>query len=320
MRILIIRLSAIGDIFQTFTVARDLRIKYPKATLDWLVDDKFTNVAKMCADVDNVISIPFKQWKKNPLSLIYNILTFKRDLKKSGNRYDLILETHGLLKPALFARFLFKGKVLGLDKKSANDGVIASFFYNNIFRVSRDNVAIIRFRGLASKALGTDNKKPHSISLNCINNSFNFVNYIVLLHGTSKASKKLKIEDWAKICNYILVNTDKNLVMTHADDSESDFCKKLSDNLSSDRFYILDTVSFETFAKVIDDSEMVVGLDTGFTHLANLMNKKVIGIYKDSNPNHVGLLESKIAKNFDYRCNPVNTDEINQNISKILSL
>ena len=320
MRILIIRLSAIGDIFHTFTVARDLRVKYPKATIDWLVDDKFTNVAKMCADVDSVISIPFKQWKKKPLSLIHNILLFKREMQSRGNKYDAILEMHGLLKQAIFSKLLFKGKVYGLDNKSASDGAIASVFYNFRFRVSRDNVAIVRFRDLCAKALGTDNKKPHSIFLNDINNSFDFVNYIVLLHGTSKESKKLKIEEWTKICKYILVNTDKNIIMTYASDSEKDFCNSLADNICSNRLHILDTVSFETFAKVIDTADMVIGVDTGFTHLANLMNKKVIGIYTDSNPNYGGLFESKIAKNLDYRCNPVNADEINQNISKILTL
>ncbi|APC96520.1 lipopolysaccharide heptosyltransferase I [Francisella frigiditurris] len=318
MRILIIRLSAIGDIFHAFTVARDLREKFPKATIDWLVDEKFEDVARLCADIDNIIPIPFKKWRKKPLSLIQNLLEFRRELKQKGNRYDYILETHGLLKPALFAKFLFKGEILGLDSKSANDSVFASVFYKKKFRVSRDNIAIVRFRELASKAFNTNIKKPYQVLISSEAKDIDIKDYILLLHGTSKDSKKLSQEDWQNISKGILKNTDKNILVTYTDDKEKQLCDFLKTNLDNSRFIVLDTLGFKDFVKVVEKADLVLGVDTGFMHLANLLNKKVIGIYKDSNPNYVGLYESDIAKNLDYRCKSIRVEEINENISELI--
>ncbi|MFC4892362.1 lipopolysaccharide heptosyltransferase I [Pseudofrancisella aestuarii] len=320
MRILIIRLSAIGDIFHAFTVARDLREKFPKATIDWLVDEKFENIVKLCTDIDNVISIPFKKWKKKPLSLIQNLLEFKRNLKQKGNRYDFILEAHGLLKPALFAKFLFKGEIYGLDSKSANDGFFASVFYDKKFKVSRDNVAIVRFRELASKAFNTNIKKPYQISISSEVKDIDIKDYILLLHGTSKDSKKLSQENWQAITRYILKNTNKNILVTYTNEEEKQLCDSLKVFLNDSRFVVLDTLEFKDFISVVEKADLVLGVDTGFVHLANLFNKRVIGVYKDSNPNYGGLLESKIAKNLDYRCKAVNIEEINENVAELIKV
>ena len=117
LKILIIRLSSIGDIFHTFTLLPDIKQKYPNAEIDWLVDESFKGIAELSPLINKVISIPLRKWKKNKLSWLYNLIKFRNSI--NHEQYDYIIDTQGLIKSAFLAKFLFKGKIYGLDRKSA---------------------------------------------------------------------------------------------------------------------------------------------------------------------------------------------------------
>ena len=78
LKILIIRLSSIGDIFHTFTLLPDIKQKYPDAEIDWLVDENFKGIAEVSPLINKVISIPLRKWKKNKLSWVFKLIKFKK--------------------------------------------------------------------------------------------------------------------------------------------------------------------------------------------------------------------------------------------------
>ena len=68
--------------------------------------------------------------------------------------------------------------------------------------------------------------------------------------------------------------------------------------INSDKVYVPDnTIDFATLTKMITNAEFIFGVDTGLIHLANALNKKLIAIYVDTNPDKTGIFESHIAKN-----------------------
>ncbi len=100
-KILIIRLSAIGDTIHTIPLAFALKKAYPGCTVDWVVEDKAKHFVKNNPVVDNCFIIPRKKWKKRGFSL-KNLIEFFiiiKNIKKKN--YDIVIDTQQLLKSAI---------------------------------------------------------------------------------------------------------------------------------------------------------------------------------------------------------------------------
>ncbi|MBX9598472.1 MAG: lipopolysaccharide heptosyltransferase I [Burkholderiales bacterium] len=295
-KILIIRLSSIGDILHTMTVLPDIKNKLPNCEIDWLVDANFEGVVKLASLVDNVISIPLRKWKKNKLTWLYNILKFKKITKLK--QYDYIIDTQGLIKSAFLAKLLFSGPVYGLDNKSAREK-FSSLFYNYKYEVKQNNVAVIRLRGLISKIFELDTDlKDYKFLVDTLEAPLKFKNdYVLLLHGTSKDNKKWDLDNWIKLINWFIEHIDENIVVTYSNSEELNFVNKLAKKITNDRFVVIDKLNFAELSGLIKKSSLVIGVDTGFTHMANLLRIPTIAIYLHSKPSYVGIVESNIAFN-----------------------
>ncbi|MDD3265580.1 MAG: lipopolysaccharide heptosyltransferase I [Burkholderiales bacterium] len=296
MRILIIRLSSIGDIFHTFTVLPDIKKTNPNVTIDWLVDENFTGVANLSPLIDNVIPIPLRKWKKNKFTWFNKLANFKKTL--SNTKYDYIIDTQGLIKSAMLSKYLFDGYVFGLDRKSAREP-IASLFYDFTYNVNQNNIAVPRLRGLIAKIFNLKHDlRKIDFQYKSEDCGINFVNgYILFLHGTSKENKKWSLENWTELSNWVINNSNKQIVITYSNQAEYEFAISLISNLNSERITLIEKLSFTKLADLIVKSDVVIGVDTGFTHFANLTHTPTIAIYLASDPGYVGILESDIAKN-----------------------
>ena len=95
-RILIVRLSAIGDVIHTMPVACALRERFPKAMLSWVVEDRAAELLRGHEAIDELIVLPHG-WLKSP-RIIWQL---RRRLRAS--RFDVALDAQGLTKSAVAA-------------------------------------------------------------------------------------------------------------------------------------------------------------------------------------------------------------------------
>lgn len=319
LRILIIRLSSIGDIFHTFTILPDLKQIFPNSTIDWLVDDGFKGIAELSPLIDNVIPIPLRKWKKSKLTWLANVIRFKKSLAKV--KYNYIIDTQGLIKSAILTKYLFNGMVYGLDKKSAREP-LSSYFYDFTYNVDQNDVAVPRLRGLIAKIFNLQHDlRKIDFQFKHEDCNINFTDgHVLFLHGTSRENKKWSLSNWISLSNWLITNTNKQIVLTYSNQSEHDFAISLINKLNSYRITLVDKLSFTKLADLIVRADLVVGVDTGFTHFANLSGRPTIAIYLASNPNYVGMLESDIAKNLGGKGMQVSIDEVIDNIKKDIKL
>lgn len=313
LRILIIRLSSIGDIFHTFTILPDIKKIFPNATIDWLVDDGFKGVAALSPLIDTVIPIPLRKWKKSKLTWLFNLIKFKKSLPNI--KYDYIIDTQGLIKSAILAKYLFNGFVFGLDRKSAREP-LSSLFYDFTYTVNQNDIAVPRLRGLIAKMFNLQHDlRKIDFPYKCEDCEITFANgHVLYLHGTSKENKKWSLENWLSLSNWIIENTNKQIVLTYSNQEEHDFALNLIAKINNERIKLIDKLSFAKLADLIAKSDLVVGVDTGFTHFANLVGRPTIAIYQASNPNYVGVLESDIAKNLGGKGVLVSVQDVIDNI------
>ena len=97
MKILVIRLSSIGDIILTTPVLKAFKEKYPETSIDFLVLDKFKDSIEGVPYIDNVIL--FNKEKNDGL---HNMEKFGKELKKNG--YDYIFDLHSKIRSKVISK------------------------------------------------------------------------------------------------------------------------------------------------------------------------------------------------------------------------
>jgi heptosyltransferase-1 len=120
MKILIVKLSSLGDVLHNLPIVCDLRAQDPDAQIDWVVEEGYvglleplktiisttSTVAPSFAGIDRIIPLAFRRWKKalkhgEFIRSIQEYIVFKEQFKSGMfSDYDLIIETQGLLKSA----------------------------------------------------------------------------------------------------------------------------------------------------------------------------------------------------------------------------
>lgn len=107
LKILVIRLSAIGDVIHCLPAAAILKRAFPHAELVWLVEPFSAQLLKENPGVDRVIVFPAKLWLKeagNPArwsASVKEASQFFKDLR--DERFDLALDMQGLFKSGMLA-------------------------------------------------------------------------------------------------------------------------------------------------------------------------------------------------------------------------
>ena len=152
-RLLFVKTSSLGDVVHNCPAVSDAARAAAGAAIDWVVEEAFADVAAMHPQVRRVIPVAVRRWRSalwSPRAWA-EIGAFRRALREE--RYDLVIDTQGLLKSALLARAA-RGQRHGMDAASAREP-IAARFYDVRHAVARGQHAVERNRQLTAAALGS---------------------------------------------------------------------------------------------------------------------------------------------------------------------
>ena len=114
MRVLVVKLSSLGDIIHTLPALSDAVTAVPKIRFDWAVEEAFAEVPRWHAGVDIVIPIAQRRWRKRPLHDRH--WSEWNEARKALHRqhYDAVIDAQGLMKSAFVARVV-KAPRYGMD-------------------------------------------------------------------------------------------------------------------------------------------------------------------------------------------------------------
>ena len=295
-KILIIRLSSLGDVIHTFPMVYDIKKNKPEYEIDWLVDENFKDIVKLTPNVNKIISIPLRRWKANKIAAIFEFIKWKKSIK--DRNYEHIIDAQGLVKSAIFTK-IFKGIVHGLGKYSIKEK-LANRFYNYSYETGREYLATTKNRLLASQIFG------YKIDIEKVNFGLTFkskVNpikpkYVVFFHATSKDSKKYSKNNWATLADYLVKVYNLDVVLPYGNADEKLDAESIKNIAESSKITVCERIlNYNEIADLITHAQFIFGVDTGLIHLANALNKKLIAIFTDSDPQKTGVFESGIAKN-----------------------
>ena len=145
MKILVVRLGALGDIVHAVPAVAALRRRHPAARIDWIVDERHRAAVDLVQGVDAIISIdPSKRWRGLPRVV--------RRLR--ADRYDVALDFQGLLKSAVLAELSGAARVIGFERSAVRERA-AAWFYDEHVQIGPGRHVIEKNLQLAA-ALGAD--------------------------------------------------------------------------------------------------------------------------------------------------------------------
>ncbi|TAM46984.1 MAG: lipopolysaccharide heptosyltransferase I [Gammaproteobacteria bacterium] len=287
-RILLIKTSSLGDVVHNLPVASDIATRLPGAILDWVAEEAFADIPALHPSVSSVLPVATRRWRKTlgRAATWREMRRFRRRLQ--SHTYDVVLDTQGLVKSAVIAR-LARGVRCGQDKTSAREP-LAARFYDRAYPVARGRHAVVRNRELAALAFGyamPTTPPDYGLVLPAEPLPPELArDYVVCLHGTSRASKLWPPAHWVAFADALL---QKGLtpLLPWGDNAERARAEAIHAACPGVR--VLPRMSLRGLAVVLGHARAVVGVDTGLLHLAGALDRPVVGIYTGSDPQLTGV-------------------------------
>jgi len=289
-RLLIVKTSSMGDVVHAAPLAADLARRHPSAAIDWLVEESFAAIPRMHADVDRVITVAVRRWRRSPLAAATRreVRAAKEQLR--AHRYGAILDCQGLLKSAWMARWA-SGPRWGFDRASAREP-LAALLYTHAVAVPRDLHAIARNRALGQAACGTDTAAPAKFGLRATAIAggewleATSAPYAVLLTNASRATKRWPDDRWRALARELHARGLRSLLFAGSAAEERDTQRRAEGMADA---WVAPRCGIDTVAAVLARARLVVGLDTGLSHLAAALGAPTVGIFCDYDPRLVGI-------------------------------
>jgi len=207
MRIVLIRLSALGDIVHTWPLAVALRAARPDAHLTWVVEERLRPLVDGHPAVDCVLTADTRGWRRRPFDAATRagIAMLRTRLHELGP--DLALDPQGVVKSALVTRWTGAAERIGLARPWRRER-LAGLAYTATLPGSRDQRHVVASNLELVRAVGATPPSPlpapdgRWLLARCAGRPSPVAAlppYLALLPGAGRADKLLPVEDLAEV-------------------------------------------------------------------------------------------------------------------------
>ena len=286
MKIAIVKLSAMGDIIHAMVALQYMKQADPSLQVDWIVEKVFVPILEGNPHIDNILPVNLKAIKKDKKAFFSQLRLVKEYAK---NNYDLVIDAQGLIKSAITAKILAKNRA-GFSKKSIREG-IASYLYTQKIDIAYDANTIDRNAKVMSQPLGFD------ITQEMILNKEPFLFYtqdkvldtylskekknIIFVIGSTWESRNYPKEKFAEISNGL----EENILIAWGTEDERSRAEWIAKH--SEFATVLPKINLNALKAIIGKSDLLIGNDTGPTHMAWGLNIPSITIFGPTPVNRV---------------------------------
>lgn len=307
-RILIVKLSAVGDVVMSLPFLAAVKRRFPQARVHWLVEEAASDIVLGRPELDRVIVSPrksaFKDLKKGRFRTGGAALA---DLwrRLRAEEYDLAVDLQGLFKSGILISLARTGRRIGFDRTRE-----ASHFFLNekLPPYDPDRHALLRYLDVAHY-LGADPSWP--VDFHMPRDPAAASRARALLSGLSRpliavnpgakwATKLWPAAHWRALVKRLAASRD--VVITGGPDE-----KALARDAAGEA-EVLDLTGktdLKTLAEVLREADLVVCPDTGPMHLAAAVDTPVVALFGPTSAHRTGPYGSgHVVLTADVDCRP----------------
>ncbi len=283
MKIAIVRLSALGDIIVGAVFLAAIKERFTNAQIEWFVDERFSAILEHSPYIDKLHPIALKSVLTtfNPLKI------FKLFKSLRAYEYDIVIDMQGLIKSALITQMLKAPKKVGFDCASAREG-LSAFFYSQKVSIAYNESILKRNFTLLSHALNLPQKEiseglnsrskvfsyQDSPKIDALNLNENKLKILFVLE-TSKINKTYPIERFKELA--LALENFQICLLWHASEDKA---TALYGALKNQRdVLLLPKLTLNEVKALLFKMDLIIGGDTGITHLAWALQKPSITLY-----------------------------------------
>ena len=299
MKILVVRLSSLGDILHLFPAISDLRRGFPDAEIHWLVEPAFAEMVAWHIAVTKVISVPLRAYKKKWWKIPLLLMKLRRQLH--AEHYDIVLDGQGLLKSAVLSR-LAGAPVYGFDAKSARES-IATRFYQKTARVPDGLHVIEKNRQLVSQLFSIDiiqkpdfgiekfrEERMHSEISVPLKETIRMPS-VVLLHGTTWTSKYWPENSWHELARE-LTRQGWQCLVPWGNQEEHQRAVRIK-AAAGEQVRVLPKLSLAELMSILLHVRAFVSVESGIGHLAAALDIPGVMLHGPTDPGYSGILDKQ---------------------------
>lgn len=295
MRILLVKTSSLGDVIHNLPVVSDLRRCFPEARIDWCVEEAFADIPRLHPDVDDVIPVAVRRWRKSLTGLATwrEIGDFRKHIGRTS--YDAVLDTQGLIKSALITRQA-RGRRYGYSAEVAREPMAARF-YDETFVIPPNAHAVERNRWLSAAAFDYPVDLPLNYGIATPDIALPWLageRHAVLLTATSRDDKLWDDAHWIAVARH-LINSGLTPVFPSGNAAERQRTERIAAAVPD--AIVAPPLSLRELARLIGSAALAIGVDTGLVHLAAALSVPTIALYITTDPSLTGVYGTGFVRN-----------------------
>ena len=297
MNILIVKMSAIGDVIHALPAVNALRAHFPDAHITWLVEEAASDIVESHEAVDRVLISKRKHWINGPLRLsrlhsLKEVRHFVGELRDTT--YDLVIDFQGLMKSAVMVGLCRAERKIGYDRTREFSYLVLD---ERIPPYPMDKHAILRYLHLVAH-LGVDTRqivynlafgeKERSYVRRMLNQRGWNGECVVAVNAMAKWKTKLwNPESLARLANMLVERLGCFVVFTGSRADEKAI-RKMTSSTRDECISLAGQTNLKELAALFEVARCVVSIDTGPMHLAAAMGTPVVALFGPTAPWRTG--------------------------------
>lgn len=299
MRVLIVKVSALGDIVHALPVLDYLHQVTPGIEIDWIVEEGNREVLEGHPLISEVHVVKTRTWRKALLSRqTWREMSLVRR-KLQDARYDIVFDLQGNFKSGLITWLSGCGRRYGFDRVDVREPLNLLFTNNHVplrrqdYHVSSRALRVVSVpfgRDYAAMTLSTDihTSPEDDASAEALFATLSDGLIFVFHLGTTWETKLWHEQGWIELGHRTLARfPDSTILFSWGNEREREAAERVMTGIGRGA-RILPKLALKGLIAILKRADLVVGGDTGPVHIAAAVGTPTVSFYRVTDPKRNG--------------------------------
>ena len=289
-RILVVRLSAIGDVVMASGLIPALRARWPDAHLAWLTDAPTVPLLRHNPRLDEVLVWPRREWQqlwgaRRYVELLRQVNFFRKSLRQ--RRFDIVLDVQGLLKSGLCAWWTGAPRRIGLISREGSHHLM----HERVLpppeerpQIGSEYRALARYLDAPQGSFQLDlavGDEPRAAAQRVLAAAGVRQRYAVLCPFTTRPQKHWFDDYWGELAERLAARGLTPVML--GGPTDADVAARIAAR-SSSLINLVGKCKLDESVAVVEGCGLLVGVDTGLTHMGTALRRPTVALFGSTRP------------------------------------